>query len=152
MNNKLSKLEYLKEWKKKNPDKVKAHARKSAEKHRERVRTYKKSWTENNKDHVKQKQRDWYEKSKRRIKSLYLQREFGITIEEYEHMAQAQNGACLLCGDLPNVRDKSLAVDHCHKTKKIRGLLCRGCNVGIGNLKDDPILLDKAAAYIRKCM
>ncbi|MCP4994783.1 MAG: hypothetical protein GY934_13530 [Gammaproteobacteria bacterium] len=43
-----------------------------------------------------------------------------------------------------------LAVDHCHRTHAIRGLLCRTCNSGIGLLKDDPTIVAKAAAYLRK--
>lgn len=76
-----------------------------------------------------------------------LSHKFGITKEIYDKMFADQGGVCKICGGPPGKR--SLAVDHCHKTGKVRGLLCSNCNVGIGNLQDDLNLLEKAAQYIR---
>jgi hypothetical protein len=45
---------------------------------------------------------------------------------------------------------KKLAVDHCHKTGKIRGLLCQGCNMALGLLKDSPAIINNLARYINK--
>lgn len=73
---------------------------------------------------------------------------YGITPEQYNSMLQAQGGVCAIC-KLPCKTYERLGVDHCHETKKIRGLLCLECNRGIGALKDDPALLDAAAAYLR---
>lgn len=56
---------------------------------------------------------------------------------------------CELCGGPPS-KGKSLCVDHCHKSGMFRGWLCGRCNKGIGLLRDDPSLLEAAAAYIRK--
>lgn len=55
---------------------------------------------------------------------------------------------CTICG----VFGKSLAVDHCHKTGKIRGVLCFDCNLGLGKFKDDPDLLEFARIYILSSM
>lgn len=59
---------------------------------------------------------------------------FGITPEQYDQMFLFQKGLCGICGE-PSLR--RLAVDHDHSTGKIRGLLCTGCNLGIGNFKED---------------
>lgn len=59
----------------------------------------------------------------------------------------AQGGACLLCGNQNG--SKRLAVDHCHNTSKVRGLLCTNCNVGIGMFRHDPELLEKAKNYLK---
>lgn len=75
-----------------------------------------------------------------------LKREYGITLDDYERMLSEQGGACAICGALPGAR--RLAVDHCHKTGVVRGLLCTSCNVGIGNLADDPELLRSAIRYL----
>lgn len=58
-------------------------------------------------------------------------------------MERAQGGRCLLCGEV-----KPLAVDHDHVTGAVRGLLCKGCNTGIGLLREDPMLLRAAARYL----
>ena len=65
-------------------------------------------------------------------------------------MLEAQNGKCLVCGDTESYLGHRLAVDHDHQTGAIRGLLCKGCNLGLGNLKDRADLMDKAAAYLRQ--
>jgi nitrate/TMAO reductase-like tetraheme cytochrome c subunit len=74
-------------------------------------------------------------------------RVYGITEAEYERLAA--NG-CNLCGrKYSDGRANRLAVDHCHKTGKVRGVLCRRCNSGIGYFDDDAERLERAAAYIR---
>lgn len=51
---------------------------------------------------------------------------------------------CVICGE----PGESLAVDHCHKTNKVRGMLCSSCNLGLGKFKDDPQLLEFARIYL----
>ena len=63
----------------------------------------------------------------------------------YNAMWLAQDGKCAICRQ---VCIKALAVDHCHKTGKIRGLLCMRCNTALGMFKDDPALLLKAIEYL----
>ena len=70
----------------------------------------------------------------------------GMTIEIYEAMLAEQGGRCLICKDQPD--PMALAVDHCHETGRVRGLLCRGCNVGLGHFTDDPERLRAAADYL----
>ena len=80
----------------------------------------------------------------------------GISFQEYLELEEAHGDRCAICGIPADevqddwTRHSPLALDHCHDTGKIRGFLCRTCNVGIGMLKDDPELLLKAAAYILK--
>jgi hypothetical protein len=63
-------------------------------------------------------------------------------------MLESQNNSCAICGG--DAGQRSFSVDHDHISGKVRGLLCRGCNVGIGNLKDDIEILEKAIEYIKK--
>jgi hypothetical protein len=81
-----------------------------------------------------------------RYKNYKLTAAFGITLAEYEHMMVSQNGACAICKRKPE--KKFLAVDHCHATDRIRGLLCDRCNRGIGFFGDDPKTLRRAARYL----
>lgn len=77
-------------------------------------------------------------------------RRYGITVADYDRMFTEQGGKCAICrGDSCY---ENLAVDHDHKTGAIRGLLCQNCNAGIGNLKDDPLVLEAAIAYLRRFM
>lgn len=59
-----------------------------------------------------------------------------------------QAGGCEVCGG----RDegKRLALDHCHETGVVRGMLCQRCNTAIGQMRDDPSLLRRAAAYLEQ--
>lgn len=72
---------------------------------------------------------------------------YGLTVEQYDAMVSAQSGRCLICNGEPA---RKLVVDHCHAGGQVRGLLCHGCNVGIGHLRDDPIRLIAAAAYLSR--
>ena len=78
-----------------------------------------------------------------------LKRMFGMSIEEYEEKLVSQSGGCKICG-LTCVSGKRLAVDHDHKTGKIRDLLCNNCNIGLGKFQDNPELLMKAADYLKE--
>lgn len=84
---------------------------------------------------------------------VYYKRTYGITVEEYLDMAEKQNFVCALCGK-PNFamgvnHSGCLAVDHDHKTGKVRGLLCHNCNRALGLLHDNPDLLRKASEYVK---
>lgn len=105
----------------------------------------------------------WYEKQKgtasaekkrQATRDANLRREFGITLDEYERLATAQNDLCAICGEPETYRHqkdgrtKRLAVDHDHETGIVRALLCHACNVAIGYLDEDSALLRRAADYL----
>lgn len=73
-----------------------------------------------------------------------------ITKEEYDQMYINQKGKCAICNNPPTGFKKSLCLDHCHDTIKIRGLLCDNCNAGLGKFKDNIEVLTKAVEYLRK--
>ncbi len=75
----------------------------------------------------------------------YVERTYGIPYEEYERMVEALEGRCAICLRLPK---KHLSIDHDHKTGKVRGLLCSGCNAGIGLLRDDVWSVFDAWVYL----
>ena len=77
----------------------------------------------------------------RRLKNL-----FGITPEQYDEILAYQDGKCYVCRKPPGRR--RLAIDHDHKTGLVRGLLCWGCNSGLGRFRDSGILLGRAAEYL----
>lgn len=75
-----------------------------------------------------------------------LERKFGLTQEAYNQLSEKQNGKCAVCFQ---VCSRKLAVDHDHRTGRIRGLLCNKCNRGIGYLQDDEGILQNALEYLR---
>lgn len=77
-----------------------------------------------------------------------LQREYDITLAEYDEMFENQDGVCAICG-LPEIT-RRLSVDHCHKTGKVRELLCFSCNSTLGSVDDNLSTLLKMVAYLQK--
>jgi hypothetical protein len=80
----------------------------------------------------------------------HLRRRYGITLDDYEAMLGKQGGVCAICGGTQKFRDINLAVDHCHDTGRIRGLLCDRCNKALGFVEDCPNLLASMAAYLKE--
>ncbi len=62
---------------------------------------------------------------------------------------KAQRGKCAIC-ERPMKDRRATTIDHCHVTKRVRGLLCTRCNPGLGFFGDDPKLLRRAAVYVEK--
>lgn len=100
-------------------------------------------------------QREYRALHPNRAKHADLAKHYRISLDDYEGLVEKQNGKCRICeiDETLVIRGKRvrLAVDHCHKTGKIRGLLCSACNKGLGGFKDSPDLLRKAAAYLESC-
>jgi hypothetical protein len=78
-----------------------------------------------------------------------LKRKHGMTKEDYNKRLKDQKGVCAICGN-GNKQKRRLCVDHCHKTGKIRGLLCVDCSVALGNVNDDIKILNKMIKYLKK--
>lgn len=123
-----------KQWNGANPDKVRAHRRASG----------KRAYKLNTPKFVAARRRYW------------LTRRYGITPEFYEQMASSQQGKCAICGrdndknSRWGTKERFLQVDHCHESKKVRGLLCYYCNVGLGMFRNNPDLLIAAARYLNR--
>lgn len=90
-------------------------------------------------------------KSKKKIqgRSSALRLKFGISLEDYNQMLDNQNYSCALCSRSAFLFNNQLAVDHCHETGRIRGLLCVGCNTSLGYLGDNEESLIKALNYVK---
>lgn len=105
---------------------------------------------------ARSKNRNDYFKS-RALHTSNLKRRYGITSEQYDQMLKKQKGLCAICKNKENAKSynkqssapQRLAIDHCHKTGLVRGLLCFSCNRGIGYLKDDIKLLSNAIKYLQ---
>lgn len=83
-----------------------------------------------------------------------LRKSYGITLADYDLMLEGQGGVCAICKEpetlINHDRTMPLAVDHCHDTKRVRGLLCAHCNQAIGKFDHDVALMEGAIGYLRK--
>lgn len=81
-------------------------------------------------------------------KDSSLKRLYNISIDDYNQMFSDQDGCCAICKRHQSEFKKALAVDHDHKTDKVRGLLCSGCNLALGNTEDSIEILSSAIQYL----
>jgi len=108
--------------------------------HRDDLAVYHKTWYEKYALREKPKRRTWH-----------LQKKYGLSHEEWLKLWDSQEGSCAICSiPFANYQNdlNSVHTDHDHETGKIRGLLCRSCNVGIGCFNDDLSLMARAVSYL----
>lgn len=86
----------------------------------------------------------WRAKNREKLNLNQILKKFNLTKEQYASLIDRQNGCCAICDS-----KVPLAVDHCHATGKIRGLLCRSCNTALGMLKENPYIFERAADYVK---
>jgi len=109
-------------------------------------------WAKENRELYNKQRRDWARSHKRKPqnpvskKKSHLKLRYDLTIERHDAMLTEQDNKCAICLEPFGVPH----VDHDHLTGKVRGLLCKGCNSAIGNLKDDPVIVDRASEYLRR--
>lgn len=167
----LKQREYSKAYRERNKEKERERHRKVAEKKRssdrEAYNAYMREWNAKNKDRINAEKRDrlkddpeYAEKIRergrvkyakapdkhkdRRLKSIY-----GLSLDLYKQMYDAQEGRCAICGELkPSFGRGGLSVDHCHETGNVRKLLCTACNTALGKLKDNVDNMRRAIDYI----
>jgi len=144
--------EARKDYYKKNKGARRAYDKDYYKKNKEAKSAYDKAYREENKEALEARRKAYYEKNKeaRRAynKALSLLKKYGITLVEKKKMMNEQGNKCKIC--LQEFNDKVVScVDHCHSTEKIRGLLCRNCNAGLGFFKDDTKILIKAIEYLK---
>jgi len=112
-------------------------------KYPEASRAYSRHWHETNRERVKRNQRAWRARNWKKVAG-YRAKKYGISQEEYTHLADAP---CDICGKR-NIEPSH--IDHDHTSGKIRGALCEKCNLGVGLFGDDPERLERAAKYLRR--
>jgi len=83
-------------------------------------------------------------------KTRFKLKQYNLLPEEYLKLKKEQNYKCKICFKSEEENGKALAIDHCHKTSKVRGLLCDNCNRGIGHLQDDINILESAIKYLKE--
>lgn len=106
---------------------------------------------------IKQR-REYFQKNKEKLKNKkdplkeklwMLKHRYNLTKEQYINLLETQNFSCAICFTEENKLPKKLFIDHCHKTGKIRGLLCHNCNSSLGLLKENIVIINSLLNYIK---
>lgn len=73
---------------------------------------------------------------------------YKITVGDHNTLYTEQQGCCKICGKTEKDNKRRLAIDHCHSTGTVRGLLCTKCNLMLGYAEDDTNVLSMAILYL----
>lgn len=153
-----------------NPEMERKYQRAYYEKNKDRMRERRKKWAKENSGLIAQRRRErieadlsgewkarqaetvrnWQKNNPEKMKAAQLRkrlRVYGLSIGEYEARIRAQGSSCAICGTVT----ERLCLDHCHKTGKLRGLLCDTCNKALGMLGDDAEGIRRALDYLNGC-
>lgn len=107
-----------------------------------------------NRAHCIARKKAWHRKhpaDKEAVRDRMYRRSYGYTLAQYNKQLAAQEGVCPLCRRPPDPEDgRRYALDHCHTTGLMRGVLCSACNGGLGCFRDDVDRLLRAAAYLEE--
>lgn len=114
---------------------------------------YQRKWREKNYAHWADYMKKWRKRNPDKCAKYIIrsdrrriEREFGLSPKNFDELIKVQHGKCAIC----EKQMKRPCVDHDHKTKEVRGLLCLRCNSGIGQFDDSIQLVEKALTYLRK--
>lgn len=149
----FDKKKYQREWYLKNREYVLAYAKKYNQEHQKERREY---WANYTLPVESRKKRNEHKKVYRITKKFKvsqrnstLKKKYGITLEDFNQLILEQNNTCPIC--LRIFIDKvHPCVDHCHETKRVRGVLCRQCNAAVGQLGDTKESLERALDYLTR--
>lgn len=150
----------IKFWRIKNPKKLKEHASLYNKRHRKTINEKLKIWQKNNRKKTNKYFIKWGKKNPELLEMKKLRqrakaRGVNLSFDKYKELLKNQNNRCAICGKEEITRHPKsktrfiLSIDHCHKTKMVRGLLCKKCNTAIGMLSDDKYLVEKALNYLK---
>lgn len=113
-------------------------------------RATQKAYYDKNKDKIKAYKKEYKSRNATIIAQRVALKKYGITPEDKAAMFDRQGGRCAICLDVLVPRGTGgMSIDHCHETGDVRGLLCRGCNQGLGHFRDSEAALENAIKYLR---
>jgi len=160
---KEARREYNRKWREANREKCREYQREWKAKNRAKVREYNSTWAKNNREkrrayinqhnaaireRIRERDNAWCGRNRElkrvSVARARVKRTYGLTLEEYNAM---KNLPCEICGRTlaPRFMHIDHTVDGTH-----HGVLCNGCNVGIGMLQHDPVVLQSALSYLRR--
>lgn len=130
------------EWQRRNKGKAKDYYLRT----REQRLTARRIYYQKNKKYLALMELKRFESNPERKLQKQLRARYKINVSDYKTLLEKQNNLCAICFTPP--KGTRLSVDHCHKTKRVRGLLCRKCNAAIGLLNEDKGNIQRAMQYL----
>jgi hypothetical protein len=120
-------------------------------------------WVKRHREEDNKYRREWAQRDRKRDREKVLQQElkrgckkYGVTVEWYKEQHEKQHGLCALClqpersWSKPGGAIRRLAIDHCHTSLRVRGLLCSACNQAVGMIDAAPGWLERATEYLKE--
>jgi len=114
-----------------------------------RARTAK-NWAAKNPERYREQQSHKKPQEYLAQRDYMLRYRYGISLAEYETMLEAQNRSCAICKKPASKLTYLLHVDHCHDHGHVRGLLCSGCNLYVGYVKNNPEVFANGSEYLKR--
>jgi hypothetical protein len=142
--------EYDRRWREKNPEKKQAWDRRYYDQNKEKVRAQANAYYGENRESIRAAEQQKRQDDPGKYRLVERRRalaKYGLSLEDYDRLLEEQGGVCAICGQRCKT-GRNLAVDHCHTSGKVRGLLCGACNSGLGHFKEDPALFAAAVGYL----
>jgi hypothetical protein len=146
----MNTAEQRKKWYAKHKQEQLQRTRAWYQKNRKKMSENGKVYAMENKVQIKERKHKYHQRYYQERKSIYKDRKlkykYGISLKEFEYLLIKQDNKCAICKN--SLSDQTTVIDHEHSSNKIRGILCRSCNTGLGFFGDDPEILNQAVAYL----
>lgn len=135
--------EYQHQWYLDNKERLKESRKENTRRWQEKV----------GKNYIQELQKIWRRKDRKlhpeKYRDYQLTHKYGIKDSDYQKIGESQNWKCAICFIHVSKLKVNLATDHNHLTKKVRGLLCRPCNIMLGMAREKPEILSNAIEYLK---
>lgn len=129
-------------------DKKKEYQKEYYLRNKEKLKKYRTDWYYEHREEGIERSRIWANKNPVARKRNLLKSTYNLSLEEFNKMFEGQEGRCKICKRHQSELNKNLHVDHCHKTGKVRGLLCYRCNSALGFINDNTEILQGMIKYL----
>lgn len=115
--------------------------------HKEERREYQRQWQRLNREKMRGYAKKYYHSHKEKTREYQIQHRYGISGDDFLAIWDNQGGRCAICRK-SFAKQFDVCIDHCHKTGKVRGLLCRNCNIGLGHFGEEPEVFNRIVKYL----
>jgi Recombination endonuclease VII len=145
--NKLDQKKNHAKWRKNNPEKLKANRKRDYQKNKKKRIAVSRKWKQKNLERVKRVASLNRQRNRKKLSARNRLWRHSLSQIRHDNLLKKQQNCCAVCRkkfwETPDI-------DHDHKTKKVRGLLCTNCNLGLGHFKDSVKILQMAIRYLNQ--